>query len=133
MLNSTLPPSLSNGIAKILVIDDEPNMLELILDLLSSERFSTIGATDGRLGIELAMEELPDVILCDVTMPAFDGYDVLYFLRRQPATSHIPFIFVTAQASQLERARGLRLGATGYITKPFTPEELLVAIHDVLA
>jgi two-component system, sensor histidine kinase and response regulator len=133
MLNSTLPPTVSSAIAKILVIDDEPNMLELILDLLSSERFTTIGASDGRLGIELAMEEVPDIILCDVVMPAFDGYDILYFLRRQPATNHIPFIFVTAQANQLERARGLRLGANGYITKPFTPEELLVTVHDALA
>lgn len=113
---------------KILVIEDEKSVRENILDLLEAENFDTIAAANGRIGVELALSEVPDLILCDLMMPEIDGYGVLIALREESVTANIPFIFLTARAARADFRQGMELGADDYLTKPFTRDELLSAI-----
>ena len=113
---------------KILVIEDEESIRENILELLEAENFQGIGATNGKIGIKMAIDQIPDLILCDMMMPEVDGYGVLKALRSEPLTSTIPFIFLTAKADKSDIRKGMELGADDYITKPCTPQELLKAI-----
>jgi len=115
-------------VAKILVIEDEESIRENILDLLEAENFEGIGAINGQVGIKLANEQIPDLILCDMMMPEVDGHGVLKALRSEPLTATIPFIFLTAKADKSDIRTGMELGADDYITKPCTPQELLKAI-----
>lgn len=114
--------------AKILVIEDEESIRENILDLLEAENFEGIGAINGQVGIKLANEQIPDLILCDMMMPEVDGHGVLKALRSEPLTATIPFIFLTAKADKSDIRTGMEQGADDYITKPCTPQELLKAI-----
>lgn len=114
--------------SKILVIEDEKHVRENISDLLEIENFEVIAAENGRVGLQLAQELLPDLIVCDVTMPELTGHDVLKALRQNIATAKIPLIFLTAKASRSDFRQGMELGADDYLTKPFTREELLGAI-----
>lgn len=113
---------------KILVIEDEELLRVNTVQILELEDFSPIEADNGRVGIQLAQEQLPDLILCDVMMPEVNGYGVLTALRQNPATAAIPFIFTTAKASKVDLRQGMELGADDYLTKPFTADELLSAI-----
>lgn len=113
---------------KILVIEDDINVRQNILELLVCEGFSIVEANNGRLGVQLAQEEIPDLILCDVMMPELDGYGVLKALRQQPETAIIPLIFLTARSDKTDFRQGMQMGADDYIVKPFTREELLSAI-----
>ena len=88
-----------------------------------------LSAPDGRAGIQLARDFLPNLILCDITMPEMDGFEVLRDLRSNPLTANIPFVFLTAQADRASLRQGMALGADDYVTKPFTSDELLAAIH----
>ena len=114
--------------AKILVIEDEESIRENILDLLEAENFEGIGAINGKVGVKLANEQIPDLILCDMMMPEVDGHGVLKALRSEPLTATIPFIFLTAKADKSDIRTGMEQGADDYITKPCTPQELLKAI-----
>lgn len=116
----------------ILVIEDEETVRENILELLDAEEFDAIGAENGRIGLELAQQQLPDLILCDIRMPELDGYGVLRALRSEPTTATIPFIFLSAKAAKADLTVGMELGANAYITKPFTLMELLNTIEQVL-
>lgn len=118
---------------KILVIEDEDSVRENILDLLEAEDFETIEAGNGRVGLNLATSEVPDLILCDLMLPEIDGYGVLTALREEPITAAIPFIFLTARSARTDFRLGMDLGADDYITKPFTRAELLSAISSRLA
>lgn len=113
---------------KILVIEDEARTRNLFLECLEAEGFYTIGAENGLIGVQLAQEELPDLVICDVVMPQLDGYGVLTTLRQDPFTAMIPLIFLTAKATRTELRKGMDLGADDYLTKPCTIEELLRAI-----
>jgi diguanylate cyclase (GGDEF)-like protein len=113
---------------KILVIEDEEFVRENILELLDVEGFEIAGAENGQIGIDLAKEMIPDLILCDVMMPGLDGYGVLMALRQDAITASIPFIFLTAKAAKTDFRQGMELGADDYLTKPFTRAELLGAI-----
>ena len=113
---------------KILVIEDEESIRENILELLEAENFEGIGATNGKIGIKLAIAQIPDLILCDMMMPEIDGHGVLKALRSEPITATIPFIFLTAKAEKSDIRTGMELGADDYITKPCTPQELLKAV-----
>ncbi|MBD2411588.1 diguanylate cyclase [Nostoc calcicola FACHB-389] len=117
---------------KILIIEDEESVRENILDLLEAEDFETIAAANGRIGVDLAISEVPDLILCDMMMPELDGYGVLTALRQDPTTATIPFIFLTAKSAKSDFRRGMDMGADDYITKPFTRTELLSAIMNRL-
>jgi signal transduction histidine kinase len=113
---------------KILVIEDQEDLREIILEMLDSEDFDALGAENGKIGVQLAHSYKPDLIICDVMMPELDGYGVITALRQNPATAMIPFIFLTAKASKADLRQGMELGADDYLTKPFTVKELLGAI-----
>ncbi|MEA5568277.1 EAL domain-containing response regulator [Anabaena sp. UHCC 0399] len=117
---------------KILVIEDEELVRENILDLLEAEDFETVAADNGRIGINLALAEFPDLILCDMMMPEVDGYGVLTTLRQEPSTAAIPFIFLTAKSAKADFRQGMDMGADDYLTKPFTRAELLSAVMNRL-
>lgn len=123
---------------KILVIEDEELVRNNILEILDTVDFRVIGACNGGIGVQLAEEHLPDLILCDVMMPELDGYGVLEALRNNPVTATIPFIFLTAKGDKTDIRQGMNLGADDYLTKPFRRKELLGAIearlikHDAL-
>jgi two-component system, sensor histidine kinase and response regulator len=116
-------------VTKILVIEDEPNVRENLVELLEAEDFEVLSAQNGFEGIALAQEHRPKLILCDVTMPELDGYDVLSNLRQDPEIAITPFIFLTAKAAAEEIRQGMNLGADDYLTKPFSRQELLTAIQ----
>lgn len=117
----------------ILMIEDERNILEEVLEWFEFEHYQATGAANGREGVEIALQILPDLILCDVTMPEMNGYQVLTELRRHPQTAAIPFIFLTARADESFVQQGMSLGANAYVTKPFTMDELFSTIKDCLA
>lgn len=114
---------------KILVIDDEATLREELVDLLIFAGYDAVGVENGMAGITYAIQNHPDIILCDVTMPQIDGHKVLTELRANVATADIPFIFMTARAAEDDIRHGLDLGAAQYITKPFRHKELIAAIE----
>ena len=114
---------------KVLVIEDEPEMRRNILTILRLEKYEVLGAENGRVGIEMARREKPDLIVCDVMMPEMDGYQVLERLRADAATVMIPFIFLTAKGEKNDVRGGMNLGADDYLTKPVTKADLLRAIQ----
>lgn len=113
----------------ILIIEDEAELLEEIVRMMRFEGFQAVGAVTGEEGVRLAGELLPDVIVSDIMLPELDGYGVLQKLQEDPVTEHIPFIFLTAKSDHTHLREGMTLGADDYITKPFTRNELLAAIH----
>ena len=117
---------------KILIIEDEEAVRENLLDMLEAEDFETLAAADGRIGLHLAISEVPDLILCDLMMPEIDGHGVLRALRQEPSTATIPFIFLTAKSAKSDFRQAMDMGADDYITKPFTRAELLSAIMNRL-
>ena len=117
---------------KILIIEDEEAVRENLLDMLEAEDFETLAAANGRIGLHLAISEVPDLILCDLMMPEIDGHGVLRALRQEPSTATIPFIFLTAKSAKSDFRQAMDMGADDYITKPFTRAELLSAIMNRL-
>ena len=118
------------GKTQILVIEDETIIRDGIADILSTAgHYEVITAPDGRVGLALAQAHQPDLILCDVNMPRMNGYELLQAVRREKTMEHIPFVFLTANRDRQSQRHGMKLGADDYLTKPFTPEELLVAVR----
>ncbi|HXZ53980.1 MAG TPA: protein kinase [Burkholderiales bacterium] len=117
---------------KVLVIEDEPSIRNNIMLMLKVERYAVVGAENGRVGLELARNDPPDLILCDVMMPEVDGFAVLETLRAEPRFAEIPFIFLTALDDRSSMRRGMNLGADDYLPKPFTRNELLEAVNSRL-
>ena len=114
---------------RILVIEDQPQMRRNLLFILQREQFEVDGAENGRLGLELALLNPPDLVICDIMMPEMDGYAVLHALRADTRTARIPFIFLTAKGERVHQRAGMDSGADDYLTKPVTREELLKAVH----
>jgi DNA-binding NarL/FixJ family response regulator len=117
---------------KILVIEDEPEMRRNITTVLRLEKFVSVAAENGRVGVELARKERPDLILCDIMMPEMDGHAVLTELRGQADTASIPFIFLTAKGEKMDIRSGMNLGADDYLIKPVAKADLLAAIRSRL-
>jgi two-component system, sensor histidine kinase and response regulator len=113
---------------KILVIEDDKLSRKNLLKILKAEAFEAIGAESGKIGIQIAIEQEPDIIICDIMMPDIDGYEVFKILRQEPSTILIPFIFLTAKTERADVRQGMNLGADDYLTKPFEVDELLKAI-----
>jgi two-component system sensor histidine kinase/response regulator len=113
----------------ILIVEDEYQLLEDIRDLLGYEGYATLTALNGKEGVALALEHLPDLIISDVMMPGMDGYGMLRALRADPRTARIPLIFLTARSEREDMRQGMDLGADDYLVKPFTFEELLKAVQ----
>ncbi|HBB32976.1 MAG TPA: response regulator [Cyanobacteria bacterium UBA8803] len=116
----------------ILAIDDDSRFLELLLEWLALNEFQSIGAEDGLMGLQLAQTQDPDLILCDVRMPEFDGYQVLKALRRNPATQNIPFIFITNEETDNHWRRARELGANGCLDKFSICKKLIHEIQENL-
>jgi two-component system, sensor histidine kinase and response regulator len=112
----------------VLAIEDEPEILNNIVEILELEDMTVYAAQDGEAGVKMARELLPDVIVCDIMMPNKDGYSVLLDLQAEATTANIPFIFLTAVVDRPSQRYGMVLGADDYLTKPFTPDELISAI-----
>ncbi|GAA5481277.1 response regulator transcription factor [Haloferula sargassicola] len=116
----------------ILIIEDEPEMRRNLATILRLEKFTPLVAANGREGVEAALREKPDLILCDVMMPELDGYGVLRELRSEAATRATPFIFLTARGEKPDIRSGMNLGADDYLTKPVAKRDLLEAISSRL-
>lgn len=114
--------------SKILVVDDEKNILELVRFNLEREGYQVLTAQDGARGLELAREKIPDLIVLDVMLPGMNGLEVCRELHQDTATKNIPIIMLSARAEELDRVLGLEIGADDYVTKPFSPRELLARI-----
>ncbi|MBJ6119169.1 response regulator [Pontibacter sp. BT310] len=114
---------------KILLIEDNQEIRENTAEILSLANYSVLEAENGKAGVELAKSERPDLIICDIMMPQLDGYGVLHMLSKNPATSSIPFIFLTAKSEKEDFRKGMNLGADDYLTKPFDDLELLDAVE----
>jgi DNA-binding NarL/FixJ family response regulator len=114
---------------KILVIEDEAETRENLVLMLEMEGFKPLSAPNGKRGVAVATRELPDLILCDVTMPELDGHGVLEALRANEKTVSIPFIFLTARGDKQDLRAGMNLGADDYLTKPASAEEVLAAVN----
>ena len=114
---------------KILLIEDHQEIRENTAEILSLANFEVVEAENGKVGVDKAKTEKPDLIICDIMMPQLDGYGVLHMLSKNPATSGIPFIFLTAKSEKEDFRKGMNLGADDYLTKPFDDIELLDAIE----
>jgi CRP-like cAMP-binding protein/CheY-like chemotaxis protein len=113
----------------ILVIDDNKDIRENTAEILDLSGYKTFTAENGKKGVEIALKEKPDVIVCDIMMPELDGYGVLHLVRKHESTQNIPFIFLTAKTERTDFRKGMEMGADDYITKPFEDIELLNAIE----
>lgn len=114
---------------KIVLIEDNPDVRENTAEILELADFEVLKAANGKEGVEIASNENPDLVICDIMMPELDGYGVLHILSKKESTRNIPFIFMTAKAEKSEIRKGMNLGADDYITKPFDDTELLDAVE----
>ena len=117
---------------RILVVDDEPDAIELIRFNLKASGYEVLTAEDGEEALAKARKFSPDMILLDVMLPEIDGLEVCKILRRDPATASLPIIMLTAKASEIDRVLGLEFGADDYVTKPFSPRELMLRVRNLL-
>ncbi|TCD04408.1 response regulator [Pedobacter frigidisoli] len=114
---------------KVLIIEDHDEIRENLVEILEMAQYTVFEAENGKIGVDLAITHVPDIILCDIMMPELDGYGVLYMLNRNEQTIGIPFIFLTAKAEYADLRKGMELGADDYLVKPFDDMELLNAIE----
>ncbi len=114
---------------KILVIEDNDEVRDNIAEILELSNYDVVTTSNGKIGTEIAIEEVPDLIICDIMMPVLDGYGVVYLLSQHPKTNSIPFIFLTAKSEKSDFRKAMELGADDYITKPFEGIELLKAVE----
>ena len=117
---------------RILVVDDEPDAIELIRFNLKASGYEVLTAEDGEEALAKARKFSPDMSLLDVMLPEIDGLEVCKILRRDPATASLPIIMLTAKASEIDRVLGLEFGADDYVTKPFSPRELMLRVRNLL-
>ena len=117
---------------KILVVDDEPEAVELVEFNLKQAGFEVLTAADGAEALKRARSGSPNLVVLDLMLPELDGLEVCKMLRRDPATKNLPIVMVTAKAAEVDRVLGLELGADDYLTKPFSPRELVLRIRKIL-
>ena len=117
---------------KVLVVEDEPDILELISYNLEQAGFEIIAAEDGETALKLAEEELPSIVALDLMLPGLDGLEVCRLLKQNGATREIPVLILTARTEEVDRIVGLELGADDYVVKPFSPRELVLRIKAIL-
>ena len=116
----------------ILVVEDDPKNLTLTKDLLKISGFNTLQAVNGQQGVEVAKSEKPDLVLMDIMMPKMDGYTACHEIKTSPLTKNIPVVMLTAVGYDLNRKLAESVGASAYVTKPFTRQELMDAISPLL-
>jgi two-component system phosphate regulon response regulator PhoB len=117
---------------RILVVDDEPDAVELVGFNLKGAGYDVSSAVDGEEALKKARDLLPDLIVLDLMIPAVDGLEVCKILRRDARTATIPIVMLTAKAAEVDRVLGLELGADDYVTKPFSPRELVLRVKRLL-
>lgn len=117
---------------RLLLIEDNDDVRENTAEILELADFIVLTAENGKVGVKMAKEEKPDLIICDIMMPELDGYGVLHILGKNPETATIPFIFLTAKAEKSDMRKGMSLGADDYLTKPFEETDLMDAIESRL-
>jgi len=117
---------------KILVVDDEVDAVELVTFNLKAAGYEVLSAADGQEALKKARSALPQLIVLDLMLPEVDGLEVCKILRRDPTTRGIPILMLTAKAAEIDRVLGLELGADDYVTKPFSPRELVLRIKRLL-
>jgi two-component system response regulator MtrA len=117
---------------RILVADDEPDVRELVVYRMKRSGYDVIEAKNGEEAFELAVAELPDLIVSDVMMPRVDGYELTRRLRAEPTTQRIPIILLTAKTQEADVSQGFDAGADDYLKKPFNPDELVARVRAVL-
>ena len=114
---------------RLLLIDDDPNLILLVKDYLEFRGYEVITAENGREALEVLENDVPDMIVCDVMMPEMDGYDFVSNIREAERTSWIPVLFLSAKGQAQDRVKGLNVGADVYMVKPFEPEELVAQVE----
>ena len=117
---------------KILIIEDEKDIVKMLDYNLKKEGFRALSANNGEDGLDMARKENPDLVLLDLMLPEMDGLDVCKAIKNDTKTAHIPIIILTAKAQEADKVVGLELGADDYVTKPFSPRELIARIKAVL-
>jgi DNA-binding response OmpR family regulator len=120
------------GKARVLIVEDEPHIVLSLELLLARAGYETAAAADGEEGLVLAKDLRPDVVLLDIMMPRKNGYEVCQAIKADPELRHIPIIMLSAKGQEVEVLKGLGLGASAYVTKPFGNAEILEAIRAVL-
>lgn len=125
----SIVPSKTTSMRRLLVIDDHDDIRENIAEILSLAGYEVYTAENGKRGVETALKENPELVICDIMMPELDGYGVLHLLRKNELTVNTPFIFLTARTERGDFRKGMEMGADDYITKPFDDIELLNAIE----
>src|SRR4028118_821221 len=117
---------------RLLLIDDDPNLILLVKDYLEFRGYDVVTAENGREALEVLEQDIPDMIICDVMMPEMDGYTFVNHVRKDPRTSWIPVLFLSAKGQSQDRVKGLNTGADVYMVKPFEPEELVAQVESSL-
>ena len=117
---------------RILVVDDEPDVLELVVYHLEKEAYRVDVADTGDKALKMARENLPSLLVLDLMLPGINGLEICRLLKRDPKTRDIPILMLTARAAEEDRIKGLELGAHDYVTKPFSPRELVLRIKNLL-
>ena len=120
------------GKGKILIVEDDRDIVEMVKYNLNEEGFETVPAFDGEQGIELARKERPDLIILDLMLPVIDGFEVCRIVKNDRVTADIPIIILSAKSQETDKVVGLELGADDYVTKPFSPRELIARIRAIL-
>ena len=117
---------------RLLLIDDDPNLILLVKDYLEFRGYEVITAENGREALEVLDQDVPDLIICDVMMPEMDGYALVEHVREDPRTNWIPVLFLSAKGQSQDKVKGLNKGADVYMVKPFEPEELVAQVESSL-
>lgn len=117
---------------RLLLIDDDPNLILLVKDYLEFRGYEVITAEHGQQALDVLQKDTPDMIICDVMMPQMDGYSLVEHVRKDPRTSWIPVLFLSAKGQSQDRVKGLNTGADVYMVKPFEPEELVAQVESSL-
>ncbi len=117
---------------KVLVVDDEVNITQILEFSIGSEGYEVLSASNGEEAVEKARREQPDLIILDIMMPRIDGYETCRILKSNPLTKNIPVVLLTAKGRDIAKRLGYEVGATDYIIKPFSPSKLIERIHELL-
>jgi DNA-binding response OmpR family regulator len=125
-------PEKGRALKTILLADDEANLRILVRTTLDDDKYRIIEATDGTTALELARQQLPDLLILDWMMPGLNGMDVAQVLREDPVTAHIPIIMLSARSQETDKERSRAVGTSAYLVKPFSPMELLQAVKEIL-
>ncbi len=125
-------PSMSKDQKRLLLIDDDPNLILLVKDYLEFRGYEVTTAENGREALDILEQDIPDMIICDVMMPEMDGYTFVEQVRQKEDTNWIPVLFLSAKGQSTDRVKGLNKGADVYMVKPFEPEELVAQVESSL-